>query len=317
MKKILNVFGVLGSIFLTFILTVILSCFVLVVNIRGMVSEKGISNTLSRIDIVDILKVSDDGNTWEDLKEMSVQLNLTEEELENILNSDAIKSEFGEILSGMVSSITGDEVYNISKDEFIELIDTVIDEYNKVADVKISVKDRDELVNSITDEFIAELNSSMSEMNLESNASESDKEVIQVIDYVLFGGFVSVLIVIIVILIALIALFRFSYYKWMSYVGVASLLTSMLPLALGVVLNIVPMNSSNGLDILVPFKDVLASNFFITAGILFGIYVVMFILNAVFKKIEFRRSLKNTQELENREYVVTEEVKNEEEIVEQ
>ena len=60
------------------------------------------------------------------------------ENMKNYYDGTRNGETYGEIVSHLISSITSDTAYSITKDEFIELLDLAIDEYNKVADVKIT-----------------------------------------------------------------------------------------------------------------------------------------------------------------------------------
>lgn len=308
MKKVLNFLGVIGAIFLTFVLFVILTCYALVLNIKFVVSKDGINGVLKDIDVVETLKSVDDGVMWEDFQEMSTDLNLTEEQLEEMVNSEAVKEEFGELLGNLVASITSDKPYKMTKDDFVSVLDTVIDEYNKVADEKIDKADRDAVVNEINDEFINDLNASLVEVNLMNTATGDELDAIKIVDYIIFGAFSSALLVIVIILILLIAACRWSVYKWMKYVGIGSLLTSAVMLAIGLFLNFIPIDLE-GIEILSPFIGSFNYNMYVTAGILFVIYVVLIILERILKKQFNKKALK--EENNNMEVIETQVDENE------
>lgn len=291
MKKVLNFFGVIGATFLTIVLFVILTCYALVLNIRFVVSKDGIGSVLKDIDVVETLKSVDDGVMWEDFQEMSTDLNLTEEQLEQMINSEAVKEEFGDLLGDLVASITSDEPYKMTKDDFVSVLDTVIDEYNKVADEKIDKADRDAVVNEINDEFINDLNASLEEVNLMATATGDDVDAIKIVDYIVFGAFSSALLVTVIILILLIAVCRWSIYKWMKYVGVGSLLASAVMLAIGLFLTFIPLDME-GIEILIPFKDSFNYNMYVTAAVLFVVYVVLIIVERILKKQCNKKALK-------------------------
>lgn len=291
MKKVLNVFGVLGAVFLTIVLFVILSVYGIVLNLRFVVSKDGIGDVLNKIDVVETLKTIDDGVMWEDFQDMSTDLNLTEDQLEELVNSEAVKEEFGNILGDLVASITSEEPYKMTKDDFVQVLDTVIDEYNKVADEKIDKADRDAAVNEITDEFIDELNDSLAEVNLVVTATGDDVEAIKLVDYILFGAFSFALLITVIILIVLIVLCRWSVYKWMKYVGIGSLLASAVMLAIALFLDFVPINAEE-MDVLMPFVNAFTSNMYMTALVFFIIYVVLIILERILKKQCNKKALK-------------------------
>lgn len=284
MKKVLNVLGIIGSCFLTISLTTIMICFVFLLNIKFAVSKSGINKLLNNIDIVEAIKEIDGGVVWEDLTQISNDTNLTDEEFEAILNNDELKTEFSEIFDGVISSITSEEAYKVSKTQITDIINLVIDEYNKVADEKITEEERKEALAEINDEFINDINTSLEEINLSKILAEENMPLYRTIDFIIFGGFVYGLTIAIVVVTALIALLRWSPYKWMPYAGVASTITSFITFITGLFIKLIPIDDAEIAKFLIPFKNSASSNFYISAFILLAIAVLLFVLNHVIKK---------------------------------
>lgn len=282
MKKFFNILGVIGAIFLTIVLTVLIVSYSLLLNVRRVVSKDGIADVLNNVDVVEVIKSLDDGSAWDEFSSISSELNLTDEQFEEILNSKELKSQFGIVTDKIINAAVSGETVSITKDEVIDVIDLVIDEYNKVADTKITKEERDSLVMEIDDEFIKSINDSLAEINFEDSIDKETKEMLNVIDYILYGSAASVLLIVIVIVIGLIALCRFSYYKWMPYVGVASLFGCVFMCLVGFFLMVVPLTGDA--EILKPMVKTLYTNLYISGGILFIIYVVLIILARILKK---------------------------------
>ena len=284
MKKVLNVLGIIGSMFLTISLTTILTCLVLLLNIKFAVSKVGINKLLKNIDIVETIKVVNDGELWDGLIVNSDDSTLTEEQLKELLNDEELQAEFEEIFSGILTSITGENTYQISKEKMIDIINLVIDKYNNVADVKITEEERKEVLADIDDEFINEINTSLEEINVLNILKEENAELFTIIDFIVFGSFVYALIIAIVIIIALIALLRWSPYKWMPYAGVASIITSLFTIITGLFIKAIPLNDIDGAEFIYPIRNSLSTNFYITTLILILIAIALFVLNHVLKK---------------------------------
>ena len=282
MKKFFNILGVIGAIFLTIVLTVLIVSYSLLLNVRRVVSKDGIADVLNNVDVVEVIKSLDDGSAWDEFSSISSELNLTDEQFEEILNSEELKSQFGIVTNKIINAAVSGETVSITKDEVIDVIDLVIEEYNKVADIKITKEERDSLVMEIDDEFIKSINDSLAEINFEDSIDKETKEMLNVIDYILFGSAEVALLIVIVIVIGLIALCRFSYYKWMPYVGVASLFGCVFMCLVGFFLMVVPLTGDA--EILKPMVKTLYTNLYISGGILFIIYVVLIILARILKK---------------------------------
>lgn len=283
-KKVLNVLGIIGSMFLTVSLTTIMICFVFLLNIKFAVNKSGINKLLNNIDIVETIKEIDGGVVWEDLTQISEDTNLTEEELEAILNNEELKTEFSEIFDGVIASITSEEAYKVSKTQITDIINLVIDEYNKVADEKITEEERKEALAEINDEFINDINTSLEEINLSKILAEENMPLFRAIDFIIFGGFVYALTVAIVVIIALIGLLRWSPYKWMPYAGVAATITSFITFITGLFIKLITIEDADISKFIIPFKSSASSNFYISAFILLAIAVLLFVLNHVIKK---------------------------------
>ena len=103
MKKFLNGLGVFGSIILTIFLTILIFVYAVILNIKVVVGGNGLSKTFKKIDFVEILKTTEDGTMWEDFMGLADTLNLSEDEFEQILNSEKVKEQIGSYISEVVS----------------------------------------------------------------------------------------------------------------------------------------------------------------------------------------------------------------------
>lgn len=147
MKKILNGLGVFGSIILTLILSCLIFIYGVILNIKSVVSEKGMANTFKSIDVVETLKTVEDGTMWEDFMQLGDSLNLSEEQFEQILNSDKVKEHVGTYLGEVLSSSLNNKKANLTKEEIEDFLNIVVSEYNKISDTKISGTKRNEIIN--------------------------------------------------------------------------------------------------------------------------------------------------------------------------
>lgn len=307
MKKLLKGLGTFCSIILTIVLTIFIFAYALLLNAKFVVSENGMANTLKRLDIVETLKSSEDGTTWEDFKQLADKLNLSEEQFEKILNSNKIKKEIGIYVSEVLSSAFNEKEANLTKEKMENFLNIAVDEYNEVSDTKISDTERQKIISSFDEEMINNLNEEFSSINLTETVDDEYIRYIKITDNALFGDYTSIILVVIVLIVGLIALFRFSYYKWISNVKVGTIISGILMSFAGIILFIIPLQD---MEIVMPIKEILAINIFITASILFVIAIILSVGKAIMKKHIDKNTEDNTIE-ETKEIVEEKEVINE------
>jgi len=272
MKRFLNGMGVFGSIILTIILTVLIFLYVIILNVKSVVSKNGITNTFKKIDLVETIKSVEDGVMWEDFKQLGEKLNLSEEEFEKILSSDKVKTQIGNYIGDVISSSLNDSEVKLTKEKIEEFLNVAVDEYNKVSDTKISVTEREKIINSFDEEMIANMNEEFNSINLKETVSEENIKYIELADNLLFGKHTLILLITIILIISLIALFKFSYYKWMPYVKVSLIINGILMFMIGLILFLIPLQD---MEIILPIKTLLSIRFFITSAILFVLSVAL------------------------------------------
>lgn len=224
MKKTLNILGIISSIFLSFVISILLIVLSLSIAFKNTISEKGIEKIINT-NSTDTLKSL---VTKDDLDSLSKNSNINKEDLISILDSKELTKEISSFLSQIIKSTIKNEDVIITKEQMTNLINLTIDEYNKIAKEKITDEERNEITSSITSEKIKELNDEINNNNNE--LSKDIKETLKVFDFVLYGSFTIYLCIIITVLIIIIALFRYSYYKWIPYVSITFLSTGLITL---------------------------------------------------------------------------------------
>jgi len=282
MKKFLNGLGIFGSVILTILLTIILFVYVIILNIKMVVSENGMATALKRIDVVETLKSVENGTMWEDFVQLGENLNLTESQFEEILNSKEVKEQVGSYIGRVLETAFNDSKITLTKKELEDFLEVAITEYNKVSDTKISKEEKEEILSSIDDELIDNMNKEFGNINLLDEAPEEYVFYLELADNILFGSYSLIILVIMLALIGLIALFRFSYYKWISYTRVSLIITTVLMLALGVLLLVLPID----IEVYLLFKKAVIINVFITAAVLIIITILLTILKRILHKEE-------------------------------
>ena len=281
MKKFLNGVGVLGSIILTLVLTVLIFIYVVVLNVKSVVTEKGMSNTFKKINIVETLKTAEDETMWEDFMQLSDSLNLSEKQFEKILNSNKVKEQIGGYIGKVLSASLNDKEAKLTKKEMKNFLNVAVDEYNKVSDTKINDSERKEILNSIDDEMIENMNEEFGSLNLLETVSPEAIEYVKLADNLLFGNYTLILFVLIILIIGLIALFRFSYYKWIPYVKTSIMISGILMLLIGLLVLIIPLEE---MEIIMPIRKIIAIRMFITTAILFILSIGLSIGKKYLKK---------------------------------
>jgi len=293
MKKFFKGLGIFSSIILTIVLSVLIFLYVIILNIKFMISENGMSNALKKIDVVETLKTIENGVIWEDFKELSQNLNLNEEQFEELLNSDKVKEEIGSYISVIINSIFDEKETNITKEDIEDLFNIAIDEYNKVSDTKISKSERQDLLNSIDEETIENINKELSSIDITDEVPHKYEIYIELIENVFFGTYSLMILISIIFIISLIALFTFSCYKWISYVKTSTIIIGSIMLSIGLVLLFIPLKD---MEIIELIKSMIITKIFITAAILFIISILLSIGKKYLKK--YIESKKNTINIE-------------------
>ena len=171
MKKVLKGLGIFGTVILTVVLSIVVFLYVVILNVKFVVSEKGMANTLKNIDVVETLKTVEDGTVWEDFKGLGENLNLSEEQFEQILSSDKVKEEVGIYISEVLGSITSDKEALLTKERMENFLNIAVDEYNKISNTKISETERQEIVNSFDEEMIDNMNEEIGSINLQETVA--------------------------------------------------------------------------------------------------------------------------------------------------
>jgi len=305
MKKFLNGLGVFGSLILTFILAVLIFLYVIVLNIKFIVGKNGITNTFKKIDVVETLKSAENGTMWEDFMQLADTLSLSEEQFEQILNSDKVKELVGNYLGEVVSSTFDDKEVSLTREDVENFLTIAIEEYNKVSDTKINETLKNEIINSFDEEMIENMNEEFGSINLVDTVPTEYVQYVEIADNLLYGNYTLIMLFIIIGVIGLIALFRFSYYKWMPYVKTSTIINGVLILIIGILLLIIPMQA---MEIIIPIRNILVTNLFITSLVLFALSIGLSIGKKYLKKYidnkkELIHSKKTNEVIEKNEEV--------------
>lgn len=293
MKKFLNGLGIFGSVILSICLAILIFIYVAILNVKSVVSEKGFTKILKNIDVVDVLKYIDDGTIYEYFIELGDKLNLTENEFEDILNSDKVKEVLGGFLVKGVSSTASDKKVNVTKEDVEGFLNITIEEYNKINNTKIPDYKIKEIVGSFNEEIVNNLNESINKININENIDSKYINYVEFANKVLFGNYTTIMLILVIGIVALIALFRFSYYKWIPYVVNSIRIPAILMLLIGLFLCMMPLNRIVTYQIIFMIKDLVINNIIITSIILF---TIVFLLNSGYKEI-LKRFVKNEEKL--------------------
>ena len=281
MKKLFNGLGILGSIFLTIILTVLIIVYTLILNVKSIIGKNGISRTIRNLDVVETLKTLEDGETWDAVIKLGEDIKLNEEQLEKMLESKEIKEQFGEFVSAIANNAMGNDNGKVFTDKNVkEFINTAVDEYNKVSDTKITKEERKEILDSIDNEMLDEMNKEFSSVDLKKDIDSDYEAVFEVVNGVLFGNLSLAILLVILSIIAMIALLRFSYYKWIGYAKVSTIISGIFMLVIGVILLAVPINN----EVFNLVIEIVMPKIFISALILFAITALLIVVKRKIRK---------------------------------
>ena len=295
-KKIFNGLGGFGSIILTIVLSVLILIYGVILNIKIIVSENGMANTFKSIDVVETLKTVEGGTIWEDFNQLGSSLNLSEEQFEQILNSDKVKERIGIYLRNVLSFSFNDKEANLIKEEMENFLNIAIDEYNKLSDTKITDNKRQEIINSFDEEMITNINEELGSISLIETVEPEYVKYIELADNLLFGNSTLIILAVIIVIIGLIALFRFSLYKLIPYVKISTIISGSLMIILGILLLVVPLED---MEIIMPIRKILAIKLFVASVILFVLSTGLLFLKKYLKKHVYNKSDKVKDEKEN------------------
>ena len=151
--------------------------------------------------------------------------------------------------------------------------------------------------------MIANMNEEFASINLQETVDQEYVEYVKFADNMLFGNYTLILLVVIIVIIGLIVLFRYSYYKWMPYVRTSTIIAGVLMLLVGTLLIVIPLQD---MAILLPIKNVLVTNIFITSGILSVISIGLSIGKKYLKEYIENKKEKAVEKNNTEEKVVTE-----------
>lgn len=280
MKKVLNGLGVFGSIILTLILSILIFLYLTILNVKFVVSEKGMANTFKNLDVVEILKSSND-ELWDETNNFRESFDLSEEEFEQILNSDKVKERVGYFIGEVLGTIFKEKDIVLTKENIDEFLNIAIDEYNKISEDKISDDKRKEIIDSFDEEMIVSINEEISSVNLIETAPKEYYGYVKLLDKLLFGNFTLIIFMLIIFIICLIVLLRYSYCKWILYVDTSIIISICLLIITGLLLLFV---LTKNIDIIMPLRRIFAIKLFIAAVILFVLLISLNVLKKYFEK---------------------------------
>lgn len=274
--------------FLIGILTILLTLVFLVLGI-SLTIEKTITENVSTVVKATITETI----VKEVAKSAKVDEKAVKQELAKVLEkNEALNKTLEDSLDKAMDMLSGKQVedFNFSKEleDVINNSEDVLKEYG----ITITQKEKEELIEMVNSE---ELNNELKETIQEAQESipESAKTAIDAFNFIRSTTFKLLLIVGIVVILALIALLKKSCFKWLSNLGVVTLICGIfysvaISYAVDVVSNDLALSSKN------ITLSMSAMNYY--GYVLLGIGIVSLILNIVLTK-----TVKQSEKIESKE----------------
>ncbi len=244
MKRVLKVFGIILSSVL--LIPMFIIEFLLIANIvlNTLVSSDNLSETLEQLmthddrremNLITYASPNTYGNTINysklegKIEEYLIQVGFNKEEAKEIVNDDQFKEIVTNYLESVVmNKIKDSDIRYPTKDEVKEFVSKNFSTLKKVKAIeeKYTEENIDEFVDENYDEIKIKLEEVEKKVNIPSNKGfEEFKNVINLNPYML-GLYLFVIVVLIVIL-------RMSYYKWLVWVSIPTLLNGIIYSSLG------------------------------------------------------------------------------------
>lgn len=274
--------------FLIGILTILLTLVFLVLGI-SLTIEKTITENVSTVVKTTITETI----VKEVAKNTKVDEKAVKQELAKVLEkNETLNKTLEDSLDKAMDMLSGKQVedFNFSKEleDVINNSEDVLKEYG----ITITQKEKEELIEMVNSE---ELNNELKETIQEAQESipESAKTAIDAFNFIRSTTFKLLLIVGIVVILALIALLKKSCFKWLSNLGVVTLICGIfysvaISYAVDIVSNDVALSSKN------ITLSMSAMNYY--GYVLLGIGIVSLILNIVLTK-----TVKQSEKIESKE----------------
>ncbi|MEG2457328.1 MAG: hypothetical protein RSB41_00300 [Bacilli bacterium] len=270
MKKFFKSFGIFLSVILSMILVCLIISFVILINTNKFLTPEFITSSVNNIDIKEIVKTN---NELKFVYDEALKYEIKPEVVDEVLSSSKLKENIAKRLYSKIDNINIENTSNqIKKEDLLKLTDEVINDINK-NEIKVSVYERSQITNLINDnsDTIIKYIDKTDKSSISLEPSTLQKL------YKLFGSNIQIILILIVLaVILLIALFTLSIYKWMYYVGVASISSGTILTIFGIssssIVNLFDKElSTSWLSAIDSFMHPLGEHFIILGLILLGI----------------------------------------------
>ena len=230
MKKFLNILGCLISTILAISFFSIALSFLMIVSLENILSHESINKMIKSVDFPTIIHNLNEAEK-EDLNNSLSVVGLTENNLIGLLDDDRIKDFASDYLYGMISYLkTGKEDDIITTQKYEKFINNHYD--NIVSEYGLSFKDK-----STTDvkKFLLTKETSNKVLSYQKDTINNiEKDVLDSIRTFYNSSWIKYYLMLSGFYILLFIVFRWSFYRWMKWMGIPIIIASIFPLLISV-----------------------------------------------------------------------------------
>lgn len=286
MKKFLNNFATVLSIVFTFILTILLILFCILLNTKNYFTDVNVGRVASDTDMSKVVYLLDK-DLYDNLTSLLKLINVDEELVSSIINGNHIKNTVSEYIVSVYNGVINDEeIKELEKEDLLLVVEEAIDTINEEKGNVISNTSKGMILDLVDKESYKILDALPNEEEVRKLINENDK--IDIAKKVLSKETIIISISTILVILLIIGLLTYSSYKWLSYLGLSLSISSIVFILYNVIYNVIEfyieLDNELSTYIVNILINNLMSNFFITGIILLLLAIFVFILYNTIKK---------------------------------
>ena len=240
LKNILKTFTGIIAVLLCIVIFALEIGLFLVVDTKSYLTKKNIQSVVNEMSLDTLLK-DEDGNKTEFAEDLySGFKDVSEQEVDKILNSSSFKEMMGEYVSSSIRSILYDEsVKKPTIDDLIKVIEdnfSIFEEIARQEGKTLTESDKEEIINQIRSSNISETLNGFPDIKEELKTETTETaEFINMVQKVYDTKYVLIGIAAIIVLVLIIGLIRFNLYSWMMWFSITTIVSSMTIILLSLV----------------------------------------------------------------------------------
>ena len=220
-NKGLDVISKIVSLFLCFVLFVMICMYIGLLIGPKLISKDNVSTIVNDMDIKEVLTTSD-SSSLDRLYTIADNNNVDRKIVDGIINSNEFKTLISEYYGDVAYYLSsGVEGTTITADKIVQTVDEVLDRTSKELGITLTEEQHDNILVEVEENSSEIANMFPTYDEMKSEISEEDMNVIRVL---LGDSSKIVLLVMIIMVVLIIALVRWSIYRFAIWTGVTTVL---------------------------------------------------------------------------------------------